>query len=205
MSEQLIFYKKPLILFLICFLLFVGKSNAQNLDIDLLRNFNQKRNTKLDNSFKVVTNSVLPVGVGVPLGLFATGILTKDKVTRNNGLEVGASFIMTTCIFTSVKIAVKRPRPYVTYPDLQNLETEKSFSFPSGHTSAAFATATSLSLCYPKWYVIAPSFTWACLSGYSRMHLGVHYPSDVLVGALIGVGSSLLVHQGAKWMQNKSK
>jgi membrane-associated phospholipid phosphatase len=51
---------------------------------------------------------------------------------------------------------------------------------------AAFALATSLSLSYPKCYIIVPSFAWASSVGYSRMDLGVHYPSDVLAGAIVG-------------------
>jgi membrane-associated phospholipid phosphatase len=51
-----------------------------------------------------------------------------------------------------------------------------------------------LSIAFPKWYVIAPSFLWASGVGYSRMHLGVHYPSDVLVGALVGSGTAFLTH-----------
>lgn len=89
-----------------------------------------------------------------------------------------------------MKYGFNRKRPFVTYPDLITKKSEAgSPSFPSGHTSQAFATATSLSLAYPKWYVIAPSLLWAGAVGYSRMELGVHYPSDVLVGALIGIGS----------------
>jgi len=65
---------------------------------------------------------------------------------------------------------------------------------PSGHTSTAFATATALTLQYPKWYVIAPSYVYAGLVGYSRMHPGVHHPSDVLAGALIGAGCAYLSH-----------
>jgi membrane-associated phospholipid phosphatase len=68
-------------------------------------------------------------------------------------------------------------------------------SFPSGHTTHAFVLATSVSLVYPEWYIIAPSYIWAGAVGYSRMHLGVHYPSDVWAGALIGSGSAYLCHQ----------
>lgn len=195
--------KKLFLPLLLLLLIQIKPAYSQNADIDLLREINVKRNIKLDNSFKLVTNSVIPIGIGAPVGMFATGLINKDKTTRNNGIEAGASFIMASCISYGLKISVARKRPYLTYPDIQNVVTESSHSFPSGHTTAAFATATSLSLCYPKWYVVAPSFTWACLSGYSRMHLGVHYPSDVLVGALIGIGSSLLVHQSAKWIQKK--
>jgi membrane-associated phospholipid phosphatase len=49
-----------------------------------------------------------------------------------------------------------------------------------------------LSLSQPKWYVIAPSFLWAGGVAYSRMYLGVHFPSDILGGMVIGVGSSLI-------------
>jgi membrane-associated phospholipid phosphatase len=74
---------------------------------------------------------------------------------------------------------------------------------PSAHTSSAFATATSLSLAFPKWYVVVPSFVWASSVGYSRMHLGVHYPSDVLVGALVGSGSAFLTQKANQWLNKK--
>ena len=68
-------------------------------------------------------------------------------------------------------------------------------SFPSGHTSGAFATATILSLEYPKWYVIVPSYLWAGTVGYSRLHLGVHYPTDVLGAMVVGAGSAYLSYK----------
>lgn len=94
-----------------------------------------------------------------------------------------------------LKYSVNRDRPFVTYPDITKKADAVAPSFPSGHTSSAFATATSVSLAYPKWYVIAPSFAWAGTVGYSRMHLGVHYPSDVLAGALIGSGCAFLTYK----------
>ncbi|HEU4718905.1 MAG TPA: phosphatase PAP2 family protein, partial [Bacteroidia bacterium] len=102
-------------------------------------------------------------------------------------------------IVFGLKYTVNRPRPFVTYPDIIKKTKAGSKSFPSGHTSSAFALATSVSLAYPKWYVIAPSYAWACAVGYSRMRLGAHYPSDVAAGALIGAGCAW----GCWWLNKK--
>ncbi|GAB2971723.1 hypothetical protein GCM10027049_01640 [Mucilaginibacter puniceus] len=69
----------------------------------------------------------------------------------------------------------------------------------------AFATATSLSLSFPKWYVIIPSYTYAAAIGYSRMYLGVHYPTDVLAGALLGTGTAFLTWKLQKILFKKNK
>ena len=183
--------------FLLCMILicFSLKTKAQNLDIDLLRKINVERNTALDPTFKFVTNSVSPIGIAAPLIVTSIGYLEKNKNLQNKGLYIGGTLLTSAVITTTLKYSVQRDRPFVTYPDIQKLTSAGSPSFPSGHTSEAFATATSLSLAFPKWYVIAPSFLWASAAGYSRMHLGVHYPSDVLVGALIGSGSAWLCHE----------
>jgi membrane-associated phospholipid phosphatase len=169
--------------------------HAQNLDIDLLRKINLQRNTALDPTFKFVTNSVSPIGLAAPLLVTSIGFIQKDKSLQNKGYYIGATLLTSAVLTTTLKFTIDRDRPFVTYPDIQKLTGAGSPSFPSGHTSEAFATATSLSLAFPKWYVIAPSMLWASAAGYSRMHLGVHYPSDVLVGALIGSGSAWLCHE----------
>lgn len=62
------------------------------------------------------------------------------------------------------------------------------YSLPSGHTAAAFVMATVIGYIYPHWYVLAVS--WAGLIGLARVLLGVHFLSDVLAGALLGMGSA---------------
>ncbi len=112
---------------------------------------------------------------------------------------------MSGLITSAMKLSIKRDRPFKTYPEIEKESSAGSYSFPSGHTTSAFVTATSLSLAFPKWYVIVPSYAWAGAVGYSRMHLGVHYPSDVAAGAIIGAGSAFLTYKINKWLSQKNK
>jgi undecaprenyl-diphosphatase len=66
----------------------------------------------------------------------------------------------------------------------------RSSSFPSGHASSAVAFACSAASAQPA--LSAPLGTMATLVGYSRVHTGVHYPADILAGALIGVSAAVL-------------
>ena len=176
---------------------------AQNTDINILKKIHVNRNEKLDNAFLLTTQSITPVSIGVPLGVYIAGLVNHDSILKNKSLTIGAALLISAGITFGLKYAVNRPRPFVTYPYIKKKADAGSLSFPSGHSSNAFAVATSLSIAFPKWYVIAPSYLWACSVGYSRMHLGVHYPSDVLVGAIIGAGSSYLSYKLNKWLYKR--
>jgi membrane-associated phospholipid phosphatase len=187
-------------------LLFLSATTfSQNLDIRILRQINEHRNVHLDGTFKAFSNSVSTISIAAPIMIFGTGMIEKDQELKQKGLVIGASFLVTTIVATTLKHTINRPRPFETYPDIQKLSAGGSSSFPSGHTSDAFSTATSLSLAFPKWYVIAPSYTYATLVGYSRMHLGVHYPSDVLAGAIVGAGSAFLCYKAQKWINHRNR
>jgi membrane-associated phospholipid phosphatase len=176
---------------------------SQNADIDLLRKINVGRNQNLDNTFLVITNSVTPISILAPVSVAGIGFIKKDSTLKNKGIYIGATLLVSAGITVGLKYSVRRPRPFVTYPEIEKMTKAGSESFPSGHTSTAFATATSLSLAFPKWYVIAPSYLWACSVGYSRMHLGVHYPSDVLAGAVVGAGSAILCYKANQWISKR--
>lgn len=121
-----------------------------------------------------------------------------------NGYKSILTLGMASGISIVLKKIIDRPRPFVTYPnDIIKRTDAGPHSFPSGHTTATFATATALTLSTKKWEIAVPSFVYAGFVAYSRMRLGVHYPTDVLAGAAIGAGSGFLIWQADKWYRKR--
>jgi undecaprenyl-diphosphatase len=93
-------------------------------------------------------------------------------------------------VYFILKNSFKRHRPQQALPDFRSVITPSDqFSFPSGHTSAACLMATLLSYYFP--YLLIVLFIWAALIGFSRVILGVHFPTDTLMGAALGVCSAI--------------
>jgi membrane-associated phospholipid phosphatase len=190
---------------LLVIFLFPGILFSQNPDIRLLRSINSPESLPSDSFFKFMSDSHGYIVIGIPVSLGFTGFIKHDDQMKRKALELAASATVNMGITMVIKYSVNRERPFVTYPDIMKKSKAATPSFPSGHTSAAFETATSVSLLFPEWYIIVPSFLWAGTVGYSRMHLGVHYPSDVLAGAITGAGSAWLTHVINKKLSSKSK
>ena len=190
--------------FLYLFLAFCAfTSKGQGIDIKLLQAFNGPASPS-DAHWKEFSNSFKYVAVATPAVVILTGLTTHDKELTKKGLEIAGAIIISQGVSSALKYSINRQRPFDAYPDLiYNHSDPTDPSFPSGHTSVAFATATSLSMAFPKWYVIVPSFGYATAMGYSRLRLGVHYPSDVLAGAVIGVGSSIFSFKLQKLLNKK--
>ncbi|MFC4776866.1 phosphatase PAP2 family protein [Paenibacillus sp. GCM10023252] len=96
-----------------------------------------------------------------------------------------------------VKRKFKRLRPYQAFPEVNTcLRPLQDSSFPSGHTTAIFAWLTPILLTDGLWYaVVVPAAVIAGVSvGWSRMYLGLHYPSDVAAGAVLGSLTALIVN-----------
>jgi len=174
---------------------------SQNLDINLLRDINLSRNKSLDPTFKFLSSSTTALSLSLPASLLIYGGVSGDKITFRKGWQTGITITGSMLVSTLLKYTINRTRPYKKYPEIENLSKDFTPSFPSGHTTSAFSTATTLSLMYPKWYVIVPAFTWASAVGYSRMHLGMHYPLDIIGGIIVGVGTSYLSYR----LQNRYK
>ncbi|MGF1697753.1 phosphatase PAP2 family protein [Vibrio kyushuensis] len=95
-------------------------------------------------------------------------------------------------IYWLMKNSVKRRRPEELTPYIAAFITPSDrYSLPSGHTAAGFLFATLIGAFYPTLLPVA--FVWACLIGASRVLLGVHFLTDIVIGALLGIGSARLV------------
>lgn len=114
------------------------------------------------------------------------------KKTRRGGLlmllSLLGAFILNDLI---LKPLIARPRPFDMIPELVSLVHEGSFSFPSGHTSSSFACAMALTLAFGK--KGAWAYLPASLIALSRCYVGVHYPTDIIAGMIVGSAMSFLV------------
>lgn len=191
-------FKKILLLLFTIFHFFVLKGNAQNLDVNILKAINPRYPTS--NVWKAVSNSDYLLTGAVPVSQVVYGIIAKDKKAQHNALETAISIGISSVISEAFKRTINATRPADKYPtEIFVPSPDHGRAFPSGHTTLAFATATSLSIEYKKWYITVPAYAWATAVGYSRMYLGYHLPSQVIGGAIIGVGSGYASH----WITNK--
>jgi membrane-associated phospholipid phosphatase len=189
---------KSIILFLLFLSLFSPICFAQNWDLNILKSINP---THPDSDYWIQTSaSAYWIPSLILIGSYGYALVEHNNHIKQNVSELLISIMISQIITEAIKISANRERPADRYPgEIFDISVTHGASFPSGHTSLAFATATSLSLEYKKWYVVVPAYFWAGSVAYSRMYLGKHYPSDVLGGIIVGIGSAYLAH----WINKK--
>ncbi|MCR8923253.1 phosphatase PAP2 family protein [Dasania sp. GY-MA-18] len=102
------------------------------------------------------------------------------------------AFAIERLLYLLLKNALKRPRPPEAIPSFCSIvRASDQFSFPSGHTMAAFLLAGLCAMQFPYWAL--PLYGWALLVGVSRVIMGVHFPSDILAGATLGCSIAAVV------------
>lgn len=127
--------------------------------------------------------------------IFCTAaFLLSNAVLHTMAIKAMISITISTGIGKILKVSVTRLRPFIKIPNLniKKIDIDK-YSFPSGHTTAAFSLAVIITLYFPMFGFIA--IPLASCVGISRMYLGVHYPTDVIMGVFIGSTCSFLTYR----------
>jgi undecaprenyl-diphosphatase len=136
--------------------------------------------TYVGNATNTVAICLLMIGIG-------------NTLVRHVGVQALIVLISSHLLVQVLKRTVTRERPQDVLSDLNtyNLSLDR-YSFPSGHTTAIFSIAVTVSLYIPVLaFLVLPI---AVLVGLSRVYLGVHYPSDVIAGIVLAVATSVLVY-----------
>ncbi|MEX1140237.1 MAG: phosphatase PAP2 family protein [Bacteroidota bacterium] len=160
-----------------------------DIDTRLFRVINNGQNPDRVGFFEYLDHSSLPSFGAIPLGFIVVGAAAENRSAVNAGIMSAAGQAMAFGVTFAIKEVVARRRPFEALQDVKVKHEWSALgnSFPSGHSSQAFAIATVISLTYRDAAVTIPFFLWAGAIGYGRVYLGVHYPGDVLGGMVIGI------------------
>lgn len=158
-----------------------------SIDVFILEFVNLSyHNFILDNLSLIISNmGLIYFWVIISIVLYLFG----DKKGKSIAKKMIVVLVVTTILTQLIKIIVMRPRPYTELSNLILLDLGTDYSFPSGHTSTSTAMAYVLSREYKRWILMLIPV----IVGFSRLYIGVHYPSDVLGGFLLGLVIAYMV------------
>ena len=149
-----------------------------------------------DHTLDVVMILITMLGGTYILALFAIPLWLRGQ--REATFDFILILVLTVVVTTAIKYLVDRSRPCVDKAFGAQIipgygcDTEPDPSFPSGHASRAFALAGLVALRF-RWRAGGAAMAFATLVGVSRVYMGLHWPSDILGGAFVGIGIAVLV------------
>ena len=154
----------------------------------------------------VVVPLITRLGDAGIIWIILTVLLLIIPKTRKTGVIMMAALLVDVLLCNVfIKNLVARTRPYEVIDGLKLLiEKQSDYSFPSGHTGSSFASAIVLWKELPRKYGVMALIV-AVLIAYSRLYVGVHYPSDVLAGVVIGTVLALVSVWLVKKIQGQKK
>lgn len=139
--------------------------------------------------FNTLMTIITKLGDNGYVWIAVAAILLIIKKTRWIGVCIGLALIIDlVCVDFLLKPLIARARPFTLREVELLISAPSGFSFPSGHTASSFAAATAIAaFSHKKKAAAAAAYALACLIAFSRMYLFVHYPTDILGGAILGV------------------
>lgn len=164
-------------------------------------------NPVFDAVMPVITNSrywlpiyILGIGALVVAGVRGRTTAEGRRLLWCAGLLLVVAVVFDKASNVFLKELIQRPRPYVDLDAVRQLVGSGGGSFPSNHALNNAAAAAIIGSLYPRWAWLAAGV--AFVIGFSRIYVGVHYPSDVLGGFAIGAIAGLgLVRLAQRWMR----
>ena len=154
-----------------------------NKDINILKFINNSWKCRF---LDIVMPSMTYLGSFPFMFIFCTAIfIFSSTMLHSMAIKAMISITLSTGIGKILKVTVTRLRPFIKIPNLniKKIGIDK-YSFPSGHTTGAFSLAVIIFLYFPIFGIV--TIPLAICVGISRIYIGVHYPTDVIMGIFIG-------------------
>ena len=178
-------------------------------DAEIKSGFQKSRtdvSNKTSNYFQIIGNG--KYCFPAMLGLYGVGLLTKNRKVQYTGLQAFKALVLSAGVTGSIKYFSQRERPFQTENTNNFHFIWNSFnfnSFPSGHTSDAFAMASVIGYNIKNKYWQIPIYAVATGVGLSRIHDNKHWASDVLMGAAIGYCVGQIINRSGNFKFEKKR
>jgi len=146
-----------------------------------------------------ISSATTYVSIALVVMVMVFSFVKNKPLARRCSIALATVLMVVAIASPVMKSLMYRERPFYAHDFIEKRTDGGESSFPSGHSMEAFALAITLSLCFKRKWITLVAFAWAFLVGYSRVALGVHYPSDVLggmaLGSFIGWSTLFLFHR----------